>query len=125
KEPPDEVIEHFEKGGKLAQELSELLHAVIVNDPLIGGTGTALDPALLFRAEDPLKTRVSVLSLVGLPSYDAKRRFMDQLASTLFTWIKKNPAPPGGLLGLLIIDEAKDFVPSGKKVPGKENIVRL
>ena len=125
KEPPDEVTEHFEKGPKIAQELSEVLRAVIVNDPLIGGTGTPLDPALLFRAKNQQKTRVSVLSLVGLPGYDEKRRFMDQLASTLFSWIKKNPAQPGKLLGLLIIDEAKDFVPSGKKVPGKENIVRL
>ncbi len=125
REPPDDVIEPFGRGDKMAQELSEMLHAVLVDDPLIGGSGTPLDPAVLFRSNDPEKTRVSVLSLVGLPGYDEKRRFMDQLASTLFTWIKKNPAPPQGLLGLLIIDEAKDFVPSGKKVPGKENVVRL
>ncbi len=125
REPPDDVTEPYEKGDKLARELSELLHAEIQNDPLIGGTGTPLDPSLLFRASDPSKTRVSVLSLVGLPSYDQKRRFVDQLASTLFSWIKKNPAPPGGLLGLLVMDEAKDFVPSGRTVPGKENVIRL
>lgn len=125
REPPEDVTEPFEKGDKLARELSELLHAEIQNDPLIGGTGTPLDPSVLFRASDASKTRVSVLSLVGLPSYDQKRRFVDQLASTLFSWIKKNPAPPGGILGLLVMDEAKDFVPSGKSVPGKENVIRL
>jgi DNA helicase HerA-like ATPase len=124
-EPPDEAIDKFEKGDKLARELSEQLYAVIENDPLIGGTGAPLDPALLFRASAPGKTRVSVLSLVGLPGYDEKRRFVDQLASSLFSYIKKTPAPPGGLLGLLVIDEARDYVPSGRSVPGKENVRRL
>jgi hypothetical protein len=125
REPPDDVIEPYEKGDRIARELSELLHAETENDPLVGGSGTALDPALLFRATAPGKTRVSVLNLVGLTSYDRKRRFVDQLAATLFSWIKRNPAPAGGLLGLVVIDEAKDFVPSGKSVPGKENIIRL
>lgn len=125
REPPDDVVEPYEKGAKIARDLSELLHAQIGNDPLVGGSGTPLDPAALFGSKDPRKTRVSVLNLVGLPSYDQKRRFVDQLAGTLFSWIKKNPAPPGGILGLLIIDEAKDFVPSGKSVPGRENILRL
>jgi DNA helicase HerA-like ATPase len=125
REPPEDVIEPYEKGDKLARDLSERLHAEIENDPLVGGSGTPLDPALLFRASTAEKTRISVLSLVGLPNYDQKRRFVDQLASTLFSWIKKNPARDGGLLGLLVIDEAKDFVPSGKSVPGKANVIRL
>lgn len=125
REPPDDVTEPFEKGEKLARDLAELLHAELETDPLVGGAGTPLDPALLFKASDPEKTRVSVVNLVGLPNYAQKRRFIDQLASTLFSWIKKNPAPPGGILGLMVIDEAKDFVPSGKNVPGKENIKRL
>jgi DNA helicase HerA-like ATPase len=124
-EPPDDAIEKFEKGDKLARGLSEQLYAIIENDPLIGSTGTPLDPSLLLRADTPGKTRVSVLSLVGLPGYDEKRRFVDQLASGLFSWIKKNPAPPGGLLGLLVIDEARDYVPAGRAVPGKENVRRL
>jgi hypothetical protein len=125
REPPEDVTEPYEKGDKLARDLAELLHAEIENDPLIGGSGTPLDPRVLFRASASEKTRVSVLSLVGLPGYDQKRRFVDQLSSTLFSWIKKNPAPPGGLLGLFVMDEAKDFVPSGKAVPGKENVIRL
>ena len=125
REPSDDVIEHYEKGDKLARDLAERLYAEIENDPLIGGTGAPLDPAALLRSRKPGKTRVSVVSLVGLPSYDQKRRFVDQLSSALFSWIKKNPAPPGGILGLFVMDEAKDFVPSGKRVPGKENVGRL
>lgn len=125
REPPDDVIEPYEKGAKLAQELAELLHSQLGIDPLIGGRGAPLDPSVLFRSSGEGKTRVSVLNLVGLPSYDQKRRFVDQLAGSLFSWIKKNPARPGGILGLLVIDEAKDFVPSGKAVPGKENLLRL
>ncbi len=56
REPPEDVTEPYEKGDKLARELSELLHAAIENDPLIGGSGTPLDPAVLFRASDPNKT---------------------------------------------------------------------
>ncbi len=125
REPSEDVIEHYEKGDKLARDLAERLYAEIENDPLIGGTGAPLDPAALLRSSQPGKTRVSVVSLVGLPSYDQKRRFVDQLSSALFSWIKKNPAPPGGILGLFVMDEAKDFVPSGKRVPGKENVGRL
>lgn len=125
REPPEDVIEPYEKGDKLARELSELLHAAIENDPLIGGTGAALDPAMLFRATDPRRTRVSVLNFVGLPSYAQKQRFIDQLSSTLFSWIKKNPARPGEVSGLLVMDEAKDFVPATRAVPGKENVKRL
>ncbi len=125
REPPDDVIEPYEKGDKLARDLAERLYAQIENDPLIGGSGAPLDPAALLRSSNPDKTRVSVVSLMGLSNYDQKRRFVDQLSSALFSWIKKNPAPPGGILGLFVMDEAKDFVPSGKKVPGKENVQRL
>jgi DNA helicase HerA-like ATPase len=53
--------------------------------------------------------------------------FVNQLAMLLFTWIKKNPHPPGGrtLRGLLVIDEAKDVVPSRKTTECKESLMRL
>ena len=54
-----------------------------------------------------------------------QQKFVNQLAMTLFTWIKKNPPSGGVPSGLLIIDEAKDFVPSGKSVPSKNNLNRL
>ena len=44
----------------------------------------------------------------------------------LFSWIKKNPNPPGRpIRGLLVIDEAKDFLPSQKSSECKESMLRL
>lgn len=45
---------------------------------------------------------------------------------TLFTWIKKNPAhPEEPLQGLLVIDEAKDFIPALQAVPCRSSVLRL
>ena len=64
-------------------------------------------------------------NLVGLPGQDSQQKFINQLAMTLFSWIKKHPAKNGSLLGLLVIDEAKDFVPASKSVACRDNLVRL
>ncbi len=125
REPPDEVTEGYKDGEKIAKELSELLLSTIRTDPLLGGTGASLDPAQLLVSNASRKVRISVINLVGLPAQDSQQKFINQLSMTLFTWIKKNPAKNGSLLGLLVIDEAKDFVPSGKSVSCKDNLIRL
>ena len=66
-----------------------------------------------------------LINLSGLPDLGAQQQFVNQLAMTLFSWIKKNPARERALQGLLVIDEARDFVPSGKAVPGKDSLIRL
>jgi DNA helicase HerA-like ATPase len=71
------------------------------------------------------RTRVSVINLSGLPSERARQQFVDQLAMTLFSYIKDHPARHRPLLGLLVIDEARDFVPATRSVPGKESLLRL
>lgn len=124
-DPPDDVIDGYHGGEKIACEISELLLSATKTDPLLGGVGATLDPALLLRSPLSGKTRVSVINLSGLQGQAAQQGFVNQLVMTLFTWIKRHPAPSGSLLGLLVIDEAKDYVPSGRSVPGKENIVRL
>jgi len=45
----------------------------------------------------------------------------------LFTWVKQNPTPPNSraLRGLLIIDEAKDFIPSKTSTACKDSLTRL
>ncbi len=124
REPPDDVIEPFTNGAKMAQNMAELLYSAIKTDPLLAGRGTALDPGLLLRSPSG-KTRVSVINLSGLPGIDRQRQFIDRLATTLFTYIKKHPAPKNSLMGLFVLDEAKDFVPSLASVPGKDNVIRL
>jgi len=124
-ELPGEANAGYEKGEKLAREAADRLLAETETNPLFRGDGQSLDPAMLLRARGPGKVRVSVINLSGLPDQGAQQQFVNQLAMTLFSWIKKNPARGRALQGLLVIDEARDFVPSGKSVPGKDNLIRL
>ena len=88
--------------------------------------GPRSDPEVLFGPAKHGRARISVISLIGLSGLEAQRAFLNQLAMTLFTWIKKNPDPaPRPLRGLLVIDEAKDYVPSQGGSACKESLTRL
>lgn len=119
-----------EKEAKLAREMSDQLRAEIATNVLFGSSGTGLDPGVLFGdtpdAVDGKRTRVSVINFIGLPGLESQRLFLNQLAMTLFSWIKKHPNPPGRpLRGLLVIDEAKDFIPSRGDTACKGSLMRL
>jgi DNA helicase HerA-like ATPase len=109
------------------REMADALRAAILRDPLLRQTGSALDPSSLFGLDSySSRTRVSVINLVGLPSITSSQQFLNQLAMTLFTWVKKNPAPPEKpIRGLLVLDEAKDYVPSISSTPCKKSLIRL
>jgi len=113
--------------AKLGLKMADSLKAAIQTDILLRQTGAPLDPALLFGADGASrKTRISVINFSGLPDIPLQQRFLNQLAMTLFTWIKKNPCPSDRpMRGLLVIDEAKDFVPSAKSTACKASIQRL
>ncbi|WFE61797.1 zonular occludens toxin domain-containing protein, partial [Micromonospora sp. WMMD714] len=87
--------------------------AAMVNDPLFGGEGSPVDPGLLLTPEPGRRARISVVSLVGLQSDEARQGFVNQLQMALFAWIKRHPANDRPLLGLLVMDEAQTFAPSG------------
>lgn len=90
--------------------------------------GTPLAPLVLFGDDRPSnRVRISVISLAWLKTLGAQRSFLNQLSMLLFSWIKKNPHPPNdrALRGLLVIDEAKDFVPSGRASECRESLMRL
>lgn len=123
-DPPPELVAGFARGDALAQELSDKLRAEAEVNRLLRPGASVLDPAALFGRSADGRARVSVVNLLGLPGLALQQTFLDQLASTLFTWVKKNPARTG-LRGLLVIDEAKDFVPSGRAVPCRDNLLRL
>jgi DNA helicase HerA-like ATPase len=66
-----------------------------------------------------------VINLSGLQGEVARQQFVAQLSMTLFSYVKRHPARDQPLLGLLVIDEARDFVPATRSVPGKDNLIRL
>ncbi|HTN77229.1 MAG TPA: DUF87 domain-containing protein [Pirellulaceae bacterium] len=128
KEFPAEAGVGIDKEARLARELADALLAGRENNPLLRGSGQGLDCAKLF-GDDALsskRTRVSVINFCGLSSRESQQLFLNQLAMTLFAWIKKHPCPPGRpLRGLMIIDEAKDFVPSRGNTACKAALARL
>jgi hypothetical protein len=122
---PEEASLKISTARKVATALSDSLRAAVQTNPLLHQEGEPLDPGILFGLGSA-RARVSVLSLVGLPGLDAPLQFVNQLAMTLFTWVKKNPCPSDRpLRGLLVLDEAKDFVPSQGSTPCKESLIRL
>ena len=112
---------------KLAKEIADRLKVEKATNPLLRTGGAELDPAVLFGDDLPRsRTRISVINFTGLPNIEQQRRFLNQLAMQLFSWIKRHPHPPKRpLRGLLVIDEARDFVPSQKASVCKDSLIQL
>jgi len=108
-----EGISGLDDAAKIAAGLAQTLTASMDNDPLFGGDGTPADPGTLLTPSPGKRARISVVSLIGLPADGARQGFVNQLQMGLFAWIKKNPAKDRPLLGLLVMDEAQTFAPSG------------
>jgi hypothetical protein len=107
-----EGVTQIGKGNKLAREMADTLTAAMVNDPLLGGAGTPVDPGVLLVPDARKRARISVISMVGLGSEDQRQSFVNQLQMALFAWIKKHPAGDRPLGGLLVMDEAQTIAPS-------------
>jgi hypothetical protein len=109
---PDAAATKIAKEREISREMADTLFAQLTTNPLLHSQGPLIDPAVLFGAGGE-KTRISLISFVGLATLEEQRQFLNQLAMALFSWIKKVPATAQlPLRGLLVIDEARDFVPS-------------
>ena len=97
---------------QIAGDLSQNLRAAMINDPMFGGGGTPVDPGVLLTPADGHRARVSVISMIGLPSDEQRQSFVNQLQMALFAWIKRHPAGDRPLGGLLVMDEAQNFAPA-------------
>ncbi len=124
---PEEAGAEITDAPKLARHMADALRAQIQVDVLLRQAGPKLDTGLLFGKTGPgTKTRVSVINFIGLPGLEMQQRFLNQLAMTLFTWVRTNPAPEATTLtGLLVVDEAKDFLPSARSSACKASLMRL
>jgi len=122
---PPEANGGYDKASQMARQMADELRAKRDTDPLLRAEGEPLDPSLLLGLGAP-RTRVSVVNLVGIPSLEGQQAFVSQLAMTLFSFIKRHPpASKAPIQGLLVIDEAKDFMPSTSSVASKESLLRL
>jgi hypothetical protein len=106
-------VSRLDDSARIASGLAQTLTASMDNDPLFGGSGAPADPGILLTPSPGKRARISVISLIGLPGDDSRQGFVNQLQMGLFAWIKRNPARDRPLLGLLVMDEAQAFAPSG------------
>ena len=118
-------VSQLTDADKIAAELSQLLRAAMVNDPLFGGKGTPMDPGELLTPSSGKRARVSVVSFVGLVGESDRQSFVNQLQMSLFAWIKRNPAVDRPLLGLLVMDEAQNFAPAGGMTASTKSTLAL
>ncbi|KMO82798.1 AAA-like domain protein [Mycolicibacterium chlorophenolicum] len=107
-----EDISDMAGARQIAEDLSQNLRAAMVNDPLFGGAGTPVDPGVLLTPSEGYRARVSVISMIGLPSDEQRQSFVNQLQMALFAWIKRHPAGDRPLGGLMVMDEAQNFAPA-------------
>ncbi|MEV6967991.1 ATP-binding protein [Hamadaea sp. NPDC051192] len=113
------------KARELAYEMAQTLTAAKINDPLFGGSGVSLDPAALLTPAKGKRARISLISLIGLPSDEQRQSFVNQLQMALFSWIKRNPANDRPLGGLFVMDEAQIFAPAGAVTACTESSLAL
>jgi Helicase HerA, central domain len=121
---PDDVSA-LRRADRIAADLSQALTAAMVNDPMFGGTGAPVDPAVLLTPPPGKRARVSVISFIGLPSDDQRQSFVNQLQMALFAWVKKHPAGERPLGGLLVMDEAQTLAPSGAMTACTQSTIAL
>ena len=100
-------------GHRIAAGLAEVLKAAMINDPLLAGDVTTVDPGLLLTPAEGRRARVSVISFVGLPGEEQRQNFVNQLQMELFAWVKRHPAGDRPLGGLFVMDEAQTLAASG------------
>ncbi|MEU4242601.1 DUF87 domain-containing protein [Actinoplanes sp. NPDC026619] len=121
---PDGVSE-LDGAAKIAAGLAQTLTASMDTDPMFGGHGTPADPGTLLTPSPGKQARISVISLIGLPSPEARQGFVNQLEMSLFAWIKRHPARYRPLLGLLVIDEAQEYAPSERMTACTQSTLAL
>ncbi|WP_027341143.1 ATP-binding protein [Hamadaea tsunoensis] len=109
---------------KLAEQMADTLEAALDTDPLFGESGTPVDPGVLLTPSAGKSARISVISFVGL-SREGSARFVSRLQGALFSWFRANPTNDRPLGGLLVMDEAQNFVPSGASTPSTDSTVEI
>ncbi|WP_238441048.1 helicase HerA-like domain-containing protein [Frankia sp. AgW1.1] len=90
--------------------------------PLDAGS---IDPGELLTPAPGLRARVSVVSLAGLPTDEARQVFVRQLQLATTAWARRLPATDRPLAGLVVMDEAHRLVPAGPPTPSTDSTLLL
>ncbi len=120
---PGDLASQFANGDKAVQAVADALQAQMQLNPLLTADGAGIDFDEMF-GRDLQKTRVSVVNLSGLSTPGRQQSFLARLMTLMFGYAKRRPAKNEPLAGLVVIDEAKDFVPSQRTVASSEPIMR-
>lgn len=121
-EPPGDIVNT--RTSRLAVAMADTLEAAMTTDPLFGESGAPADPAELLTPSPGKSARISVISFVGLPG-EGSTTFVRRLQASLFSWFKAHPASGRPLGGLLVMDEAQNFVPSGRANPSTDSTIEI
>lgn len=121
---PDGVT-RLARAQEMAADMAQTLRAAMINDPLFGGVGEPVDPGVLLTPAAGKRARISVISLIGLPTEEQRQSFVNQLQMALFAWIKRHPAGDRPLGGLLVMDEAQTIAPSGSLTASTHSTLAL
>ena len=125
-ELPGEASGDVRSAQKLAQEMATALKTRVQTDPLLDLQGPGTSPAELFGYNREGKTRISVINMLGLESTDIQQQFLGLLAMTLHTWARRARSGGNGQpVGLLAIDEARDYLSAANPAPCKTGLDRL
>ncbi len=125
-ELPIEAHGNIRGAAKRSSEMADSLRGALLRDNRLLSPSQSDDPAALLGIGRQ-KTRISVINLMALDEHSGeKAQFVNMLAMSLFSWIRKNPpAEASKMTGLLVLDEAKDFLPGIRTTPCKESLMRL
>ncbi len=119
---PARFASQYEKGERLASQLRDQVLALLQRDQ--GAlSGPPLDLDVLFGVREE-KTRISVLSLTGVPSLERQTAIVGRVMTQLFAYARARPRPSGRPAGLVVLDEAKDFAPSGRPTAATQPLIR-
>lgn len=123
---PPEAGNGMRGAAKLALETAALIRSGIENDPLVDLDSADINVRrMLFEPLDDKKTRVSVISLQGLPELEDKRRFITLLNTALYSSLRSTQAGNGSITGLFALRQAEDYLPAGKTPACKAALLRL
>ncbi len=101
----------FDDGRTLARAMATALRAAQVTDPLFAAGAASTDPRELLTPSPGKRARISIVNFIGLQQVEQRQTFVSQLQLALFAQFRRNPSR-AHLGGLLVMDEAQNFVPA-------------